>query len=437
MNVLTSEKKSFLKFLFLWIGQFLSNLGSALSGFALSVWILEKTGSPTAFAVSLAMASLPGVLFSPFAGSLADRFNRKKIMIMTDSLDALLKLLFIFLILSGNLTIPVIYGLNFLSSSLGVYQSPAFSAVIPQLVEKRDLGRANSLNQLNMAIKSFVAPILGGVLYEAISLSGVFWVDFTTFFFAIGSLLLVAIPQLEHTGEGAFSLASLLEEFKESWDYVIIKKGFLELMVCLMFLNGFANLALTLVGPLVLSNYSPKVYGLVNSGFGVGLIIGALLSSAFPIRKDRVRKAILFLIPSGLALIVMGSSPSKWVIGLGGVLFFLAPPLTNATFGSLIQSKVEPSFQGRVFALIQALASFVTPLASFIAGPLSQDVFNPLLREGGGLADSIIGRVIGIGSTRGTGVLFIICGLLILSMVGILLVNDNIRHFEDNNPDIL
>lgn len=429
------DQKSFKKFLLIWGGQFLSILGSGISSFGLSIWVLARTGSNTGFALSFFFQVLPGILFAPFAGSLADRFNRKRILLLTDSLDALLKLLMIALLYFDSMELIYVYPILFISSTFSTFQGPAFESSMPQIVPKEQLGRANGLRQLTGAVQNLVAPAVSGALYPLIGLIGLLIIDFITFAFAILTVLTQRIPQplvrkeeenLNVWGDMRRALAFLRE-----------KTGFIEMIVVFALLNFIANLAMVLLGPIVLSNYSPSVFGLINSISGLAMIAGGLLAGLFPVKKHRVRTIFKLLMVAGLGLSIMGLSPKWYVIAGGFFLFMLPIPFTNGTLGTLVQSKFPNQVLGRVSSLILALLKIVTPLAFLIAGFLSDVVFNPLLKNGGLLSNTLIGDYIGVGPQRGSALLLVICGLLLVMVCFGILKNEKVMSLEELNPDVI
>lgn len=435
-SVLKSEEKSYKKFIFIRLGQFVSILGSGLSAFGISIRILAKTKSATDFSLTFLMQILPGIVLAPIAGSFADRKNRKKIMIFADSLDALLKVALIILLTTGLLKLRMIYVFLFISGITGVFQAPAFSASLPEIVPKDFLGRANGMMQLIMAIQNIVAPILAGALYAGIGLRGLFIVDLLTYLFGVLTLLPVNIPQPEYKDE-KIELASFMEDLKFSLTYLRKKTGFMEMIMVFAFINFIANLSMVLVGPLVMEAYDEKIYGLVNSASGIGMVVGGALSGLVEIKEGRVKKIFQSFLLSALGLVIMGVSPSWKVIGLGFFVFMLPVPFANGNFGTLTQLKIEGEYLGRVGSLINAILKIVTPLAIILSGILADKVFNPMFVEGGSLYDSRIADLIGRGRGRGIGLLFIISGLLLLITCLSMFSNKKVMGMEENNPDVI
>lgn len=429
--------KKFKNFLTVWVGQFTSMLGSGISSFGLSLWIYMMTESATTFAMTFLVQILPGILFAPFAGSLADRKKRKNIIIATDSLDALLKVFLVVLIINNRLEVWMVYPITFLSQTLGTFQNPAFNATIPLLVEKNDIPRANGLMQLIRSIQNMLAPIIAGALFPFIGLVGLFIIDFVTFFVAIFTMLPQKINQeIEETNNSNFT-KTIIRDLKIAINLLKEKEGFIQLIVVSSILNFIANIAIVLIGPLVMSNFDTKIYGFINSISGIAMVIGGAVAGIIPSKNHKVKSIFLSLAISSIGLIIMGANYHWIVIAIGFFLFMLPTPYANGTLGSLLQLKIETKMLGRVSALVDGLMKIITPIAIILAGFLADYVFNPLLVSNGKLSDTLIGKVIGVGPTRGIGFLFVICGLLLFIICMYMFFDKNVNRLEEMNKDVL
>ncbi|MDO4754000.1 MAG: hypothetical protein Q4A41_03255 [Bacillota bacterium] len=225
-------------------------------------------------------------------------------------------------------------------------------------------------------------------------------------------------------------------DMKAAMSMIRSKTGFIKLILVFALLNFIANLSIVLIGPIIISNYEPSVYGVVNSVSGVAMVLGGIFAGVFPVKRNRVRAIFRALIVSGIGLCVMGVSPSWPVIATGFFLAMLPVPFTNGTFGTLIHMKFPGEMLGRVGAMIEALLRLIVPLAFVMAGFLSDHVFNPLLVEGGPLADTFFGRVVpGVGPQRGSGLVLIVSGLLLALTCLAMLFNKRVMNLEYVNPD--
>lgn len=425
MNDFEKESKKFSNFIVVWIGQFVSILGSGLSSFGLSVWIFYSTGAATPFAISFLCTMLPTIIFAPFAGSFADRKNRKRTIVISDSLDACLKVIMAVFLFTDVMKIWMVYPILFLSSTLSAFQGPAFSASIPMIVEENKISKANGLLQLNQAVQSMIAPVLAGALYSYIGLKGLLIIDFITFFVAIMTIAITTIPQESVESEPntykKTSFSFVFDDFKQAWNCLANTKKLLSAIIIFSVLNFIANLCMILLGPMVLSNYDSTVYGSVQTVSGMSMLIGGTVASLLPDVKNKFQVMFLSLILSGVGLFIAGLNANWIYISVGMFVFYLMVPYANSLFQTVLQTSIASTMLGRVGALVNALLKIVSPIACMLAGPLSDYVFGPLMEEDGKLGRSWIGKVIGSGQGRGDGFIFIVCGILLAAICTLML----------------
>lgn len=406
-------------FMVIWFGQFISMLGSALSAFGLGIWIFQKTGSAASFAMSAVCTVLPALLFAPFAGSIADRKKRKAIILLTDSIDAFLKILIVTLLIFNKLELWMVYPLVFISGTLGAFQNPAFGASIPMLVPTDKLTRANGLLQFSSAIQNLLAPVIAGFLYPLIELKGLFIIDFVSFFFALASIAFIKIPQpsIEKTKDSLVLAA--LKDLQYAWKYLIQKKGLMQLIVFFAFLNFIANLSMILLGPLMMSVYNSQAYGNVQAGIGLAMLLGGLCSSLIPDTKNKIKRILLILSLCSIGPIISGTTLNRIIITGGFFIFMFPVPYVNTLLMSIFQIKIERNVLGRVGALMTAILAAITPIAYLCAGPLADYVFEPLMNEKG----------------RGIGLIFIISGILLIISCLLMRLNKTVTSIEKRLPD--
>lgn len=430
-----SYEKNFKQFVVLWSGQFLALLGSGLSSFGLSVWIFESTGSATPFAMSILSSLLPSLIFAPFAGSFADRMNRKHIIVITTFLDLSLKLIMAILLYMEALNVGLIYPIVFLSATFHAFQGPALHASIPSLVPHESLSRANGLMQFSNSSQSMLAPIFAGALYPFLGLTGLLGINFVTFVVAILIYLTLKIPQpsVEESKKSMFNTA--FSDFRYSWNYLQKKNGLLSLILSLALLNFVANIAMVLLGPLLLSNYDTRIFGTVEAIFGSAMVIGGLVAGIIPNIDKKVRTMFLCIVLSSLGLSFAGISASWVLIAIGFFIFMLPVPYVNSLLQSTIHVKVEPGALGRVGALLNALLKVISPIAVIASGPLADKIFEPIMGTSGPLGRSMIGNLIGAGPGRGIGLMFILSGLSLGVLCLGMLSNRTIMTLETRLPN--
>jgi MFS family permease len=423
-------------FMIIWVGQLISIMGSGLTGFALGVWIFERTGQATPFAITALCGVLPRVLLAPFGGSLADRWNRRWIMILADVGAALVTLSVVLLLFSGQLAVWHIYVIALLSSVFSAFQEPAYSASIAMLVPKKDLARANGLVQMGQAVENIVSPTLAGVLFGAVGIEGIILIDFCTFFFAIGALLFVHIPQprvspADETGRKG----TVWRDVLFGWRYLYERPGLLGLLLYFAMVNFMLNFAMALTGPLVLSFGTASTMGVLQTAAGVGMLVGSIVMSTWGGPKRRIPAVIGFITLAAFGLALIGVYPSAVVVGAGAFLLLFCVPLASGPSQAVFQSKVAPDVQGRVFATRGMVSRSMMPLAFLTVGPLADYVFEPWMAEGGMLGSTFLGSLLGTGPGRGMGLMFVLSGLgLVLASIGAF-ANPRIRLVEEELPD--
>src|SRR5579883_373831 len=421
-------------FILIWFGQFVSLIGSGLTRFALGVWVYQNSGKVTQFALISLFGMLPGILISPLAGTLVDRWDRRWAMLLADAGAGLSTLLVALLLFANQLQVWQIYLAVAVSSTFSAFQWPAYSATTTLLVPKQHLGRASGMVQMADAVSRLISPILAGSLVVTIRLQGVILIDCVTFLFAIATLMLVQFPRPRITVEDNVGKGSLLHEVIYGWKYITARPGLLGLLTFFAISNCFIGVVTVLVTPLVLSFASATVLGIVLSIGGSGMLVGGMVVTAWGGTKNRMNGILGFTLLGGLCMVVAGLMPSVPVFFVVTFIYFFGVPIINSCDQAIWQSKVAPAVQGRVFALRRMLAWASLPLAYLIAGPLADQVFEPSLAVGGVLAGSV-GQIIGVGRGHGIALLLIVMGMLnmLVSIGGYLY--QPIRLLEKQLPD--
>jgi MFS transporter, DHA3 family, macrolide efflux protein len=428
------ERKGWHNFLLIWLGQMVSLAGSGLTTFGLGVWVYERTGSAAAFTLIYVAATAPALFVAPLAGALVDRWDRRRMLILSNLGAAVGPALFVLLIAFDRLEIWHVYAIVALTTVFTSCQFPAFGAAITMLVPKAQLGRASGMMQMGHSVSRIVAPLLAGLLMPVIRLQGIILIDVFTFLFGLVTLLLATIPRPERSAAGSSAGGSLLRQAAFGWAYLRERPALLSLLGFFAVLNLFFAMSQVLATPLILSSASERQLGLVMSTGSVGLLAGSLLMSAWGGPSRRMLGILGFSPLLGMALLVIGTGRSMPAIAAGVFLMYFLVPIINGSDQALWQSKVEPDVQGRVFAMRQVFSQFTAPLSYFLAGPLADRVFEPLLLPGGPLADSA-GQFLGVGEGRGIGLQFVVMGVLLTAAALAGLAYPPLRQLDDEVED--
>lgn len=419
------------RFFIVWSGQLVSVLGTSLTGFGLSVWVFQKTGSVTLLSFVVLGIALPAMILSPFAGALVDRWDRRVTMLVADGVAGVATALLAVAFFTGNLHLWHVYVLVAVGSVGNAFQQPAWMAAVPQLVPKRQLGRASGLVQLNDAVGTLVAPVIAGALLVTAGLGAVLAVDAATFLVGVGTLAAVRFPALETSQQKAGTITG---EVAQGLTYLRQRPGLLGLLYMYAAVNftlGFMNV---LYLPLILAFASEAAAGVAISVAGAGMVAGSLIMSAWGGPRRRVRGTVVGIVFGSLLFAAMGLRPSVTLLAASGFLALGVVALVNATSQVLWQTKVALDFQGRVFAIRRTVAQAIAPIAYLLAGPLADRVFEPMLAPGGSLAGSV-GRLIGTGTGRGIGFMFILIGVLSALAAVVAYAVPAIRNLERDVPD--
>jgi MFS transporter, DHA3 family, macrolide efflux protein len=424
-----------LTFGIVWFGQLISFIGSGVSSFGLGVWVYQSTGSITLFALISMFANLPGALLGPFAGTLVDRWDRRKALLYSDLGAGISTTVILILLLTGSLELWHVYLAMFISGTCAALRWPALNAATTQLVPKEQYARVNGLLQIVLVGRVLVSPLLAGVLIGCIGLQGIILIDFATFVFAVGTLQAISIPRPEETAEGKASKGSFLQETVYGWHYITARPGLFALMNLFSLVNFLMEMTIVLFTPLVLSFGSPAILGSVMSLGGIGYLAGSVVISTWKGLKRRVHTIIGSMFLMGLFMVVIGLQPTQLLVTAGTFMALFCLPILSCANQVIWQEKVASDLQGRVFAIRGAIVLATPPLAYLAAGPLSDRVFEPLMAVNGLLAGSL-GRIIGTGQGRGIGLLVICVGLSVVLAAVAGYLNPHLRKVEDQLPDV-
>jgi MFS transporter, DHA3 family, macrolide efflux protein len=437
MNLLSRRPSGMLGFSIVWLGQFVSTLGSGMTRFALTIWVWQETGEATALAMVGVFSFAPGIVLSPIAGAIVDRFSRKNLMIASDLAAGISTVAILILYSTGNLVIWHLYAAGFFASAFESFQFPAYSAAISTMVDKKHYTRANAMLGLVGSASGIIAPALAGALLVLLGISGIMVIDIATFVFAIGTLLFVFIPDPAETAVGRASRGGLLRESFFGFRYIGTNPSLLGLQLVFFSINLTGTLAMILFAPMVLARTGNNevVLGTTLMMFGIGGVVGGLAIASWGGPKRRIHGVLLGMILSSLlGQVVIGLGRAVWAWGLGAFLIMFFIPLVNGSNQAIWQSKVPPDIQGKVFATRRLIAQISAPFAMILGGRLADVVFEPGMAPGGTLA-RVFEPLVGSGPGSGMSLMFVFAGILgaLVGLAGYLV--PAVRRAEDLLPD--
>lgn len=408
-------------FILIWLGQTVSIIGSGMTGFAFTIWVWELTHQVTAITLFALFAQLPQALIAPIAGLIVDRWNRKYLMIVGDTVSGMLAIAVLLLYSTSHLQLWHLYIAVAIQGIFEVIQELAYSTSISTMMPKQHYSRVSSLRFLADYGSSIIAPTLAGILYSVIGLVGILIIDIVTFLFAVTTVLGVDIPQPSMTTVNTQSLTNWKQEIYFGWHYIAVRPSLFAMLV-LAFAFTFAyDFGLSIYSPMVLAltGNNTKVLGTLASAAGIGGIVGVLLTTSWGGFKRRINGVLLGMIGVSLGKIVfsIAKTPLIWIPAQ--FCSSLNFPILGSSCDAIWLTKVNPQIQGRVFATLKVVTVVASAVAYLIAGPLADYIFEPAMMPDGSLAP-ILGWIFGTGKGSGMAVLYLISsvGMLLIGLSG-------------------
>lgn len=395
-------------FLILWSTQSISQLGSSITGFALTLWLYEATGSSLSTAVLAICSYAPYVLMSIFAGALTDRFDKKKTMLGCDVFAAICTMIVFVLFRTNSLMVWHLYVLNAISGLMNTVQQPASEVAMTLIMPEKYYQKTSGLRSLSSSLISILNPLIATSLYSFLGLNGVIAVDIASFMIAsIALLFFIKIPENKSD--------------KRERVLVLAKEGLMFLrenpliMALILFMSGVNLTASAFDATLpgyVLPN--PKggssVLGLVTACSGVAMIIGSLLVSVLPKPRNRVKiiyLTMLFSLGTENFLLAFSREPALWCIGQ--IIGWILVPVMSANLDVILRTSIPVQLQGRVYACRNTLQFFTIPIGFFFGGFMVDHVCEPLMRVYGDL--SILKTLFGTGKGSGAALMMLLLGV--------------------------
>lgn len=419
------------------IGQAVSILASNMTGFALSIWVFQKTNSATSLGIMTTAFTLPYLLIIPLAGVMVDRYNRKLMMAVSDLAAGMGTLTILVLSTTGNLQVWHFYAVNILIGLGNAFQWPAYSAAISTMVPKEQYGRANGMVSLVEAAPGVVAPLLAGSLLPFIKLNGILLIDVATFILAIGLLMMVVIPSPKRTADGLAGQGNFWHEATFGFKYIFQRPSLFGYVIMLFIANLFLGFPNSVHVPMILSRTGNNslLLGAVETAGAISWTVGSLVMSAWGGPKRRIYGALfgwMFYCIFGNILFGIGRSTEIWIPAI--LIAGLGSNVGVATSQAILQAKVAPDVQGRVFSARRLLTWFPDTFTPILGGMLADYVMEPAMRAQGWLA-SAFGWLVGASPGSGMALMMIFFGLLTsLTMISGYLI-PKIRNIEDILPD--
>ena len=389
----------------LWITQSLSQLGSSMTSFALVIYLYEKSGSALSTALLSVCSYAPYIVLSMFAGALSDTWNKKRTMLVCDSLAAISTVVLLVLLLTDHLQIWHLYALNVFNGTMNTVQQPASDVAISLITPRKHYQKVSGLKSFSNALITMLTPIIATSLYAFAGIEAVILVDISTFFAAFLMLwLLIRIPeQISVAKAGA---KSVFKSVGEGLHYLRQNRGILDLMLFLATINLTASIYNAALPAMLLSRTGggSTALGWVSMVTGFATLLGSLFVSTLGAPKSRVKViywSLLFSMSTENFFLAFGRSVPVWCIG--AMLGWLTIPLMSTNLDVLMRLHIPIEMQGRVYATRNTLQFCTIPLGYLLGGFLIDQVFEPFAAK---YATNVFFHTL-FGSGKGAGAAFL------------------------------
>ncbi len=419
------------KFLLLWGASLISASGSGMSSFALGIFMYQKTGLSTMTGLMILAGFLPGLIFSPFAGALADRHDRRFLMMMGDRLSiiGLLCILFSLQFLQKEMLVGGILLGAAISSGFSSLVEPAFRATISDLLKKEEYTRASGMVQLIPASRYLLSPVLSGLILSFAGIRSVLMLDILTILITLPITYIVrkemrGIPK----GEGT----KLSEDLRLGFHLIYDKKG-LWLLVMLGILVSFClGTVQTLMIPMLLPFGGESFAGFATTVSACGMLAGGIILSRFSIKKDFSHILQASLLGIGFFMAAFAWGNDKILICGFGFCLFMSLPFANAAMDYLVRVNVSLAHQGKAWGLISLISQAGYVLAYALTGVAVDFIIKPFLQKEGNASKFAL-NIPGRGEGRGAALMIIIAAAFLMIIALTIPRKSEIRELEEEN----
>lgn len=412
-------------FLILWSTQSLSQLGSSMTAYALTLWLYEKTGSSLSAAALTICSYAPYVLMSIFAGALTDRLEKKKIMLCCDAFAAVCTVAILVLFRTGQLAAWHLYLLNAVSGLMNTVQQPASDVAMTMLIPPAHYQRTSGLRSLSRSLISIFNPLLATALYSLAGLGLVIAFDLGSFAVAFLTLLLfIGIPESPVQQE-----ESILSLARGGLSFLKQNPMILTLILFMSGVNLVSSAFEATLPGLVLPNPrgGSQVLSLVSACSGIAMIFGSVLVSILPKPKNRVRVVYFTMFFSlGTENFLLAFAREPWLWCAGQIIGWVLVPVMSANLDVILRTSIPVSLQGRVYACRNTLQFFTIPIGLFLGGLGVDRVFEPLMERYG--SSQVLTALFGSGKGSDAAMMMALLGILGVTLC--LMAGSRLRHYQ-------
>ena len=427
-------------FLLIWFGQMVSATATSITTFALYIWIIKQTAGGSSVGMMEFFFFSATLLAAPLAGIMVDRYSRKATMLVYDIASLIITAIILLLYFFESLEVWHLYVATVVQGVGYAFQWPAYRAAISTMVPKARYVRANGMMSLLDDVPDVFSPLLAGlVLGPLVGLAGILFINVIAFIFSIGTLWVTDIPQMPHTVEGERSHGALWKELAFGFIYILKRPSLLGLQLIFLAGNFFSGIALSaaVFYPMILlrTGNNTETLGFISTVGSLAAVAGGLVLTAWGGIKRPLHGVLLGWIISsllGLSLLGFGKGLAIWLVAMA--IEAVCDPLTKVSDDTILQRKVSPDLQGRVFGAQSVITQFMFPFAPLIGGYLGDKVFEPAMQTQSVLSN-VFSPVVGTGPGSGMALLVFLCGIgaTLVGVSGYLL--RPVRKLDELLPD--
>lgn len=381
-------KSNFSKFMLLWTGEFVSSIGGGLTSFGLGVYVFNQTGSAASMALVTLLAFLPTLLFSVPAGVLADRYDRRLLMMMGDGLSALGILYILICMLQGDAALYQICIGVFISSVFSSLLEPSYRATVTDLLTNEEYSKASGMVSIPGSARYLISPILAGILLAVSNIKLLLLIDICTFILTVISTAVVrkgiAVKEMENK-------CSFAESLKQGWKAITKRRGVFILIVISSVMTCFMGVLQILAEPLILDFSNSTILGIGETICACGMLVSSLFLGAKGLHQGYVKILSISLFLAGIGMIGFGIRENIYIICIFGFLFFATLPFANNCLDYLVRTNIPDELQGRAWGMIGFLSQIGYVVAYATAGAAADGIAAQFhIRVGRGAAVVVI-----------------------------------------------
>ena len=405
-------KSNLRKFILLWAGELISSIGGGLTSFGLGVYIFQQTGSAANMALITLLGFLPTLLLSVPAGALADRYDRRLLMMIGDGCSALGIVFILVCMMNGGASLAQICIGVLISSVFSALLEPAFRATITDLLTREEFSRASGLVSLAGSARYLFSPILAGFLLTVSDVKLLLVIDICTFFLTVISAAVVRKSIGKKTAE---KKEGLLDSIRDGWRILRSERGVLLLVLVSSAITLFMGMFQILAEPMVLSFSDEKTLGITETICASSMLVSGLILGVRGIKRNFTGIMSMSLAAAGIMMIGFGLFENICTICISGFLFFAALPFANNCLDYLTRTHIPDDVQGRVWGLIGFLSQFGYVIAYAVSG----------------VAADALGQWTGMGVGRGSAMVIQAAGGMMAAIAVSMLFIRSIRGLEN------